>query len=277
MLLAQNGDIILEERIVELLNETGAVGPTLLAALTKEYPATAKETFYRILRRLCKEEVVTKRKKTYELNRQWLQRVYRFSKQHVEASHDGNDVLSLEDGDKITYKFKNPNLMGIYWTHAYNPIFNRHDPKTPILVYHPHEWLIHARTESELFFLSRFADDRKLVFFAVGGASSLDRQFKQRHANNFVQVGTGIAMGLKKTEYINVLGDYVFKVSTSRRFGDDIDMFFKKYSEITPKNRVELERLCTRNDPTKITLMRSKKEADKWRAKFKKYFYVPKR
>ena len=172
---------------------------------------------------------------------------------------------TLEDGDKITYKFKNPNLMGIFWTHAYNPIFNRHDSKIPILVFHPHEWLIHARTESELFFLSRFKDDKKLVFFALGSTSPLDKQFKQNHSNNFVQIGIGLNLGLKKTEYINVLGDYIFKVSVSKRFSEDIDTFFKKYSEITPENRLEIEKLSNRKDATKITLLRSKKESAKWR------------
>ena len=275
MLLAQNGDKKIEEFIVELLHARDATGPALLSEMARRDASVSKETFYRILRKLLDEEVVAKSKKEYQLNRQWLQRVYRFSKKYVEAGETAHDIVSLEDGDRITYKFKNPILMGIFWTHAYNPIFNRHDPKVPILVYHPHEWLIHARTESELFFLSRFKDDKKLAFFALGSASALDKRFKQDHANEFVQVGIGLGMGLKKTEYINVLGDYIFKVTVSKRFSEDIDAFFKKYSEITPESSLMLEKLCNRKDPTKITLMRSKKESAKQRAKFNKHFYVP--
>ena len=276
MLLAQNGDKKIEEYIVELLHEKETAGPSLLIEMTKKDSSISKETFYRVLRKLIEEEVVTKKDGVYQINRQWLQRVYRFSKKYSEASESANDIVSLEDGDKITYKFKNPILMGIFWTHAYNPIFNGHDPKIPILVFHPHEWLIHARTESELFFLSRFKDDRKLVFFALGSTSPLDKEFKKNRSNDFVQVGLGLHLGLKKTEYINVLGDYIFKVSVSKRFSEDIDAFFKKNPAMTPENQLELEKICNRKDPTKITLVRSKNEAAKWRAKFNKHFYVPK-
>ena len=127
-----------------------------------------------------------------------------------------------------------------------------------------------------MFFLSRFKDDQKLVFFALGSTSPLDKEFKQKHSNDFVQVGLGLHLGLKKTEYINVLGDYIFKVSVSKRFSEDIDAFFKKNQAMTPENQIDLDRICNRKDPTKITLVRSKKEADKWRAKFKKHFYIPK-
>ncbi|MEI6022360.1 MAG: hypothetical protein WCQ32_00775 [bacterium] len=276
MLMAQNGDKKIEEYIVELLHEKEITGPTLLKHVLERDFSISKETFYRTLRRLLEEEVITKQKKIYQINRQWLQRIYHFSKKYTETNEAMHDIVSLEDGDKITYKFKNPILMGIFWTHAYNPIFNQHNPKTPILVYHPHEWLIYARAQSELFFLSRFKDDKKVVFFALGSNSLLDKQFKQNHSNSFVQVGLGIKLGLKNTEYINVLGDFIFKISVSKRFSDDIDSFFKKYTIINQENYLELEKLCNRKDQTKITLLRSKKEAEKWRIKFNKYFYIPK-
>ncbi len=276
MLLAQNGDKKIEEYIVELLHTNEIEGPTLLSELIKKDSSISKETFYRILRKLIEEEVVTKQKKVYTLNRQWLQKVHHFSKKYIDPNENTHEIFSLEDGDKITYKFKNPILMGIFWTHAYNPIFNRHDAKTPILVFHPHEWLIHARTESELFFLSRFKDDKKPVFFALGSTSPLDTEFKKIYSDKYRQIGTGINYGLGKTEYINVVGDYTFKVSTSKQFGEDIDLFFKKYAKITPENKLELEKICNRKDSTKITIIRSKKESTKWHAKFKKHFYSSK-
>jgi len=73
-----------------------------------------------------------------------------------------------------------------------------------------------------------------------------------------------------------VLDDFIFKVSVSKRFADDIDTFFKSNKEITEQNKKELEFLCNRKDTTKMTLIRSKKEADKWRVRFNKYFYLPK-
>lgn len=277
MLLTQNNDKKLEDQIVEMLHQKEAVGPTLLAELQKKDPSTTKETFYRVVRKLLADEVINKNNKTYQLNRHWLQKIYRFSKRHIETNEsiDADNILSFEEGDKISYRFKSPNLMGIYWAHTYDMIFDQHDPRVPIMIHHPHEWLIHTRTESESFFLSRFKDDKKLVFFSIGGKTELDRRFKNEYENQFVQIGIGVDYGLKNNEYLNVLGDFIFKVSVSKQFAKDVEAFFKKYKEITPENQKELEKLCNRKDAAKMVFTRSKKEADKWRAKFNKYFYLP--
>lgn len=276
MLLAQKGDKKIEEVIIELLHIKEAVGPTLLIEAQKKDVSITKETFYRVVRKLLVDEVLNKQNKTYQLNRYWLQRIYRFSKKHIETNQgiDANNILSFEEGDKISYKFKNPNLMGIYWAHTYDMIFEKHNPKSPILIFHPHEWLIHTRTDSETFFLNRFNEDRKLAFFAIGGKHNLDKNFKNTWENKYLQIGIGIDYGLKKTEYINVLGDFIFKVSVSKKFSEDLEAFFKQNPDITPENQLELERLCNRKDASKMVFTRSKKEADKWRSKFNKYFYA---
>ncbi len=278
MLLAQKGDKGLEEIIIETLREGGLTGPTLLKNISQKIN-TSKETFYRVLRGLIKKEVLNKHESIYQLNRHWLQRIYRFGKSHIEENKniDTDNILSFKEGDKITYKFNNPNAMGIYWAHTYDMIFEQHDPKVPILIFHPHEWLIHTRISSESFFLNRFEEDKKLVFFAVGGKTDLDKDFKKNWESKFRQIGIGINLSTKRTEYINVLGDYIFKVSLSERFNKDLETFFKNNKEITPGNRVELEKLCNRKDSAKMIFTRSKKEADLWRTKFKKYFFIPKK
>lgn len=278
MLLAQKGENKLEESIIEALHNKSATGPILMGILEKENKNITKETFYRILRRLTNEEVINKQNGIYQLNRHWLQRIYRFSKKHIEENQgiDPDNILNFEEGDKIIYKFKNANLMGIYWAHTYDMLFDKHDPKIPILVYHPHEWLIHTRTIAETFFLNRIKDDKKIVFFAVGGNTELDKSFKKEWENKFLQIGIGINYGLKHNEYINVLGDFIFKITMSKKFGDDIGKFFKTHNKIDDRNIIELEKICNKNDPAKMIFTRSHKEAEKWRTKYKKHFYVPK-
>ena len=279
MLLARNGDNRIEDFLVELLHQQESSGPALLEKARAKDADISKETFYRVLRKLLEEEVVNKQSAIYQLNRHWLQRIYRFGKKHIETNQsiDADHILSFEEGDKITYKFKNPNLMGIYWGHTGDMIIESHNPKIPMLIYHPHEWLIHTRIASETFFLNRFTEDKKLVFFSIGGNTEIDTQFKKTWENKYRQIGTNINLGLKKTEYLNVFGDFIFKVTTSTRFAEDLEKFFKKNLKITEENKAELEALCNRRDTTKMTLTRSKKEADKWRTKFSKYFYLPKK
>jgi len=278
MLLAQISAKKMEESIVEILSIGGQTGPTLLGTLQSKEPGISKETFYRVLRKLLKEEVLNKHATIYELNRYWLQKIYRFSKKHIEINQnsDIHNILSFQEGDKLNYTFKNPNLMGIYWAHTYDMIFEQHDPKIPILIFHPHEWLIHTRIESESFFLNRFQDDKKLCLFSIGGNTNLDKVFQKDWQNPHLRINTGISYNLKDREYINVLGDFIFKVTVSRKFSNDLDKFFTTYKEISDQNLDKLKKICTRNDKTKMTLIRSKKNADQWRTKFKKDFYIPK-
>ncbi len=273
MLLSHLKNKPLEERILETLHRGTFDGPTLLETLRKKDPTLSKETFYRILRKLLREEVVSKYLKYYSLNHNWLQRLYRFGKQHIEES---DELLSFKEGDRIVYSFKNPNLMGIYWAHIYDTIFDHHDPNDPVLVFHPHEWLIHTRTSAESFFLNRFEDDKKPVFFALGGATPLDASFKKTWSSKFRQIATGTSYGLGNNEYLNVLGDFIFKITTSKKFGNDLQAFFKKHSTLTPEALKELESLCNRNDRARMVFIRSKKEADSWRKRFNKHFFLPK-
>ena len=279
MLLTEGKDKKLEECIIEELHTGGVTGPTLLKKVMGKDSSTSKETFYRTIRKLLKEEVLNKHAQIYQLNRHWLQRLYRFSKNQIKTNTgiDADNILSFKEGDKITYTFKNPNLMGLYWAHTYDMIFEQHDSKVPIIVFHPHEWLIHTRSSSETFFLNRFKEDKKLALFSIGGTSKLDTAFKKVWANEYLQIHTGADYGLKKTQYINVLGDFIFKVSVSKRFSEELEVFFKTYPEITPETYPILEKLCTRNDGAKMVFTRSKKEADTWRIKFKKHFYVSKK
>jgi hypothetical protein len=164
--------------------------------------------------------------------------------------------------------------MGIYWAHLYDSVFDLHDPESPILIFHPHEWLIHTRTEPETFFLRRFSEDSKRGLFALGGSTELDKAFKKQWANPYLEVATGASYGLKQTQYLNVLGDYIFKVTVSARFSKEIDAFFKKYKKVDEVNHQELIDLCSRRDTVKMVFTRSRKEAAKWRAKWKKDFLV---
>lgn len=276
MLFSRNTSAALEELIIESLGSRALSGAALLMYVRKTLPKASKETFYRVLRSLLKTEVVTKYGVLYGLNRHWVQRLYRFSKPKIEMtkSADRYGIGSFEDGDSITYTFKTPNLMGIYWAHLYDAVFDMHDPDIPILIFHPHEWLIHTRTQSETFFLSRFFEDKKRGLFSIGGTTDLDKHFKKEWANEYLRINTGMTHSLKQTEYINVLGEYVFKIVVSVQFSRDIDTFFKKYKTITEENQQELSDLCNRKDKVKMVFTRSSKEAQKWYTKWKKEYVM---
>jgi len=171
--------------------------------------------------------------------------------------------------------------MGIYWAHSGNVVFDNASSNNPILIYHPHEWLIYTRTHSEEFFLQNFIngykDDESVVFWIMGGNTPLDKKFQKEWNRGLLEIGTGIDIGAGKNLYVNVVGDYVFLVTTEKSFGEKLDQIFQENETMTPKALAELKDLTEKNYKTKLVLMKNKKEAEKWNKKFKKYFLFPKK
>jgi hypothetical protein len=74
----------------------------------------------------------------------------------------------------------------------------------------------------------------------------------------------------------SMVGDYVFLVTTEKSFGERLDQIFQQNEVMTPNALAELKDLTEKNYKTKLVLMKNKKEAEKWKKKFKKYFFVSK-
>lgn len=267
----------LEDVLVETLGARPVDGATLLLSVRKVLPNTTKETFYRTLRKLLVLEVVIKNKRLYAISSRWLEKLSLWSTEQTEKSFfsKSNAFLSLEEGNWITYNFKNAQSMYNYWAYIYDMVYQKHNHKVPILLYHTHEWFIHGRKESEYLFLNRFKHDKQLAFLSIGSKSALDKEFQKSWSGQFLKINVGFNFSLENTEYINVVGDYIFKVSMSKRFADDLDDFFNIEKTISEENLDKLLKIVKRKEKAKLVFKHSKKEADIWRKKFRKYFVFP--
>lgn len=269
---------LIEDYVVEILDKGSLTGPDILSALNVVRGPVTKQALYKVLRKLKTAEVINKQGVHYSLNRVWLQEIKQFSSRHIQESSltDVVDVLSFEDGDSVTYKFKNPFLMDIAWGHLYDIVYDATPKHQAMLNYHPHEWLILSRPKTEEFWLNRFTQDKKKMLFTIGGATFLDKKFQKEYSSKNVSINLNESYGLKQNQYLSVQGDYVFEITTDNNFEKKIGEFFgkiKKIEEINQKDILELSQLQHR---TKLRLTKSKKKADSWRTKFKKDFYIPK-
>jgi hypothetical protein len=237
-----------------------------------------EESIYRTLRELLKQEVINKAQKKYSLNRNWIQRMHEFSLQHTIKPHtvDAHSILQFSDGDSITYEFKSADLMGIYWGHMYDYVTDVHPSDIPIIIYHPHEWLIHARKTSEEYVLNRVNKEKRLVLFSIGGNTDLDKKFQKDWSSDYLKINTYVEVtGLKSNRYINVLGNFIFEVRTTVAFEEAVDNFFQKNSTINETNRKELQQIVHDHYRTKLIFSRNRKRAQSLRKNLSKDFYIP--
>jgi hypothetical protein len=270
----------LEEYLIELLDQSSLEGPRLLVELATLHPEleATKQAVYKALRKLMHEEVVTRIGNSYSLNRYWLQKIREFSQRHISEprSTDVSNILEFENGDAVTYHFKNPYLLDVTWAHIYDIVYEANPVERVVLNYHPHEWLMLSRPESERFWLSRFAQDKKIMWFSIGGGTFLDKKFQQENGSDYVQVNLNESYGLKPNQYLAVVGDYVFEITTDEVFEKRVHELFEN---VQSENEIDQEKILTLSKQkyrAKLKLSKHKKKADAWRRRFNKNFYAPK-
>ncbi len=272
MILIDHND--LTDLVIEALSDDGLSGPAVVEAVRKQRPTVTRQAVYAVLRKLLAHEAVYKVGKIYALNRMWLKKLHAFASERLlpldktDAAHTDD----LKDGDKITYQFKNPYLMDIYWDHIFDAVMETHDPKIPVIVYHPHEWFIHARPESEQTFLRGFARRGETVFFSIGGDTPLDKEFKREWQSDIFQIDCGKTYGFKPGYHLNIMGDLIFEVFVEKGFADDIDEIFRDNALNATKELIEVSKRTYR---TKLVFSRDSKRAEVLRKRLSKEFYVP--
>jgi len=269
----------LEEYIIELLDEGSLDGPNLLSSLENRYnKKTTKQAVYKSLRKLRDEEVINKTGNNYSLNRVWIQKVKSFANRHVSEleMNDYTGILSFEEGDSITYRFKNPFLMDITWAHLFDIVLENNNQDSVILNHHPHEWLILSRTDTEIFWLNHFVKAKKMMLFTIGNKTPLDKNFKKEYSSDYVKINIGESYGLKPNQYLSVIGDYIFELTTDPEFEKRVDQFFNENDYIDDIAQKQINAISKQKYKSKLKLSKNKKKADAWRRKYKQDFYIPK-
>ncbi|MCA9351160.1 hypothetical protein KC929_00085 [Patescibacteria group bacterium] len=268
-----------EDAVIEALDKQPESGPDLLRVVQEIFkPSLSKQGLYSVLRNLQKSEVITKTKNHYGLNRVWLQKIRKFSERHIHKSEsvDEANVLDFEDGDSVTYRFKNPFLMDVTWGHLYDILYEANPTHQVMLNYHPHEWLMLSRPETERYWLNRFKEDKKMLLFTISGNSALDKKFQKDWSSEYVKINIGESYDLKSNQYLSVVGDYIFEITTDPLFEERVNKFFKENDYLDESAQKQIASISKQKYKSKLKLSKNKKKADAWRKKYKKDFYVPK-
>lgn len=273
------GDSV-ESTLIKALAQSSQGASALLADIHRTRPRFTKQALYVILRRLIKDEVVVKHGAQFSLSSVWIGKMAQFFAEvqgRYGIQRERVDFLNLEDGNKISYAFKNPLEADRFWGHAFDVLGARLAQLEPLYIYNPHEWFFFARAESEQALFTALQKRGQQVWLLCGGATELDREVKRYFDGTVLQYHmlTEVLFGARNY-YLNIFGDYIIEAHIDPHVAAEVDTFYEATTSLTPEVPARLTALLAKGK-TKLTISRNARKAAKLKKLFAPYFYVVKK
>lgn len=260
-----------KEAIVQFLSKGAMDSVMLQGAIQKEKKIT-KQGFYKALRELIQDEVVTKNKQAVYLSSLWLQKLKQFANTVEEKylSQTSREVLSMQEGDVMTFRFKSILDLDLLWVHYFYMVTKQLD--LPVLFYNPHEFwsLFRSDIQSQLYEYIRA--NKKKVYMVVGGTSSLDKETTLPNKKYGLDIAYEAGLSLARNTALTVIGDYVFHTVVDHNIANAIDELYQKHHRWEPIVQDELQSIISRMKRSKVVIERNAKRAEMLRKKLMKHF-----
>ncbi len=269
----------LEYQIITYLQKQSWVIVDLIGELRKTRPKLSKQAVYQIIRSLKKSEIVIVASKQVSLSSIWIDRMHEFftiAKYAYEGSTQGNisgeSFLNLEDGDSISYLFKNPNATDVFWAHTFNILMGIMPAHEPIYLYNPHQWFLLARQESETLLLKQAEQNGHPWYQYIAHKTSLD-DFTKSFFKKPNLAHTQAKHYFKENYYVNIFGDFLIEVVLDPKTEQAINNFYQVHTEWNNTAKSEITKIISHmKGRNKLTISRNAKKAGKIKRMLGKYF-----
>jgi hypothetical protein len=275
----------LGEKIVEALRQGPLKTVDLIEHLRKNKVRSTIQGVYKSLRSLRKQQIVLLHKKEAVLNQSWLQQLQKFTLLAEYAYRhpvsDSGHFLQMKDGDRITYEFKDPIQVDIFWNHVLYVLFDALPKTDRWYAYASHCWFLLGRRKDELA-LQNYMKARKILYlFTVGNKTPLDRVIRK----DFDGINSKYHM-LEKPLFakrknnlgivLNIVGDYIIEAQYDKHITDSIENFYKTNITASPGKIAELETIVSLHSRIKFSITRDASKAADLSRMFEKNFYFKK-
>ena len=259
---------------------TGSKNSSVLVDEVSKFCDCSIQSVYAVLRKLQLKSVILRHKKLLLLNSVWVEKELDFLRKAQTAYLNLNTtehflIGTLGDGDQATFHFKNPVLLDEMWGHVFILLLEKIPEAMPVMIYNPHAWFPIVRFASEKTIFQSLFDKGHKAYFSIAGKEVLDMDI----AKKFIEpIGHGFSLGaeagLKKSEYLNVIGEYIIKVELDNETTERIDSYFKEHVTLAEADEAHLQAIVGERGRNKLTLIHSAKKAQKWRSRLAKDFLI---
>jgi hypothetical protein len=270
MLLSTNPKI--EEIIVEVLADGSHDSLVLLEKVQKRIRVT-KQGFYRALRVLLKDEIVTKNKQLVLLNPLWSGRVEKFLERInvISTKKESDAILRLGEGDTMVFRFKNIVDLYLLWNHYFFIFCQKTEGYVVFFNTHNFWALVRSDIENEMY--AWIMRNNKKAYSVIGYNTSLDRETSDYIKKDYkIEIAYEPEPSLPETVFPAVFGDYIMSTVLDANTVKSINNLYQKYSKWEPTVETELSDIINNMRRSKVVIERNKKKAEMLRKKLMKYF-----
>ncbi len=263
-------------KIEEVIVDTLADGPhdslVLLEKVQNKTPTT-KQGFYRALRVLLRDEIVTKNKQLVLLNPLWAGRIEKFVDRikTVSTPKETETLFRLEEGDTMVFRFKSVIDLYLLWNHYFFIFCQK--TSGPVVFFNTHNFwaLIRSDIENEMY--AWIKHNNKKAYSVIGHNTSLDRNTSDYIKKDYdIDLAYETSPSVRETVFPAVFGDYVMSTVLDATTVSAIGELYSKYQTWEPSVETELKEIIDRMRRSKVVIERNKKKAEQLRKKLMKYF-----
>lgn len=265
-----------QPKIEEVIVDSLADGPhdslVLLEKIQKRTKVT-KQGFYRALRELLSDEIITKNKQLVLLNPLWASRVEKFVERinTVSTHKESEALLRLGEGDTMVFRFKSVIDLYLLWNHYFFIFCQK--TEGPVVFFNTHNFWALIRSDIENGMYAWIKENNKKAYSVIGHGTPLDRA-----TSDYMKTDYGIELTYQSTPLIRetvfpaVFGDYIMSTIIDLTTVRAIDELYQKYKKWEPAVQEELEQIISQMKRSKVVIERNKKKAEKIRKKLMGYF-----
>lgn len=256
--------------VTELIN--GAVDSLLLQERIKEVNAISKQGFYKAIRELIADEVITKNKQKIFLSPIWLSKLQDFIEKTHQTSNKkiATEMINLKQGDMLVFNLKSITDTFFLWNHYFFTLCKK--TKGPIVFFNSHNFWTLIRTDIQNTMYKWIQESEKEAFLLIGYNTPLDKESSNYIRDYNIRVSYENTPKLKENVYPAVFGSYIISTILDKKTVIDIHNVFVKHKNNNQEVKKELEFIINNIKSMKIIIEKNTQKAEKIRKKILNHF-----
>lgn len=266
----------IEEAIVVYLSKGGLRSSYLLSKVLSLNMVT-KQSFYKSLRNLKRNQIVIEFNKTLSLNVIWINKLNNFVNEinyNYRIFPKGFEYLNLSDGEKLIFEFKTIRALDDFWGQAQSLIVNFSSEHKTILSHDPHYWFYLVRKETEQSLLKEISKENKKFLMNIGNDTILDKKIKEDFFDSKnIRFNFEASFDKRINFYVTAIGDYVLEIYLDKKIAEEIDWVYKNNQNNKEVVGILLGFL-DKKSKNKIIIFKNFKKAKMYKRKFEKIFFI---